>query len=32
VGAPGSDWELLALGVALQDELGVPSLPPRTLS
>lgn len=32
VGAPGSDWELLALGAALQDELGVPSPPPRTLS
>ena len=31
VGAPGSDWELLALGAALQDELGVPSPPPRTL-
>jgi aspartyl-tRNA(Asn)/glutamyl-tRNA(Gln) amidotransferase subunit A len=32
VGAPGSDWELLALGAALQDELGVPSPPPITLS
>jgi aspartyl-tRNA(Asn)/glutamyl-tRNA(Gln) amidotransferase subunit A len=32
VGAPGSDWELLALGAALQDELGVPSPSPRTLS
>jgi hypothetical protein len=32
VGAPGSDWELLALGAALQDELGVPSPPRRTLS
>ena len=32
VGAAGSDWELLALGASLQDELGVPSPPPRTLS
>jgi aspartyl-tRNA(Asn)/glutamyl-tRNA(Gln) amidotransferase subunit A len=32
VGAPGSDWELLALGAALQDELGVAGPPPITLS
>jgi aspartyl-tRNA(Asn)/glutamyl-tRNA(Gln) amidotransferase subunit A len=32
VGAPGSDWELLALGAELQDELGVPSPPRRTLN
>ena len=31
IGAAGSDWELLALGTALQEELGVPSPPPRTL-
>ena len=27
IGAPGSDWALLALGAALQEELGVPSPP-----
>ena len=24
VGSPGSDWELLSLGIALQAELGIP--------
>jgi Asp-tRNA(Asn)/Glu-tRNA(Gln) amidotransferase A subunit family amidase len=28
VGPAGSDWQLLALGAALQDELGVPEPPP----
>jgi aspartyl-tRNA(Asn)/glutamyl-tRNA(Gln) amidotransferase subunit A len=27
IGAPGSDWELLGLGIALQAELGVPGPP-----
>jgi aspartyl-tRNA(Asn)/glutamyl-tRNA(Gln) amidotransferase subunit A len=31
IGAAGSDWELLALGTTLQEELGVPSPPMRTL-
>ena len=31
IGPAGSDWELLALGTALQEELGVPSPPMRTL-
>ena len=31
IGPAGADWELLALGTALQEELGVPSPPMRTL-
>ena len=27
IGAPGTDWELLGLGIALQSELGVPEAP-----
>ena len=30
IGPPGSDWDVLGLGIALQSELGVPVLPPSS--
>ena len=30
IGPAGTDWALLALGIALQEELGVPEPPVRT--
>ena len=30
IGPAGSDWELLAMGIALQEELGVPEPPALT--